>query len=280
MKRGKVKAPCRPALLGDKGDQRFFALPISVVQSAAYRDLSVHARAVLVEIGKELRGWNNGRLGISSREIQKAVRCSSRKVVTSVTELMEHGLIDIAADGSWQNGTAREYRITFYSTANGPATNDYIHWTPKEPQKRVSGGEALRRRTVSPAATVGEPTASDVTTVEIKNGRNQPTVEPTTASDADAHLNMPYLGRTNRGPMAVSDTLNHSIEAKQQCERCGEPFALRRADEPASCCFCSQRCREAAESARTGDRSTQNDDGVRIGVLLRSTISRALAEAG
>jgi hypothetical protein len=40
----------------------FLALPFAVIDSAAYRGLSAHARALLIEIARQLRGDNNGML--------------------------------------------------------------------------------------------------------------------------------------------------------------------------------------------------------------------------
>lgn len=40
----------------------FVALPFAVIDSAAYRGLSVHAKALLIEIARQLRGDNNGML--------------------------------------------------------------------------------------------------------------------------------------------------------------------------------------------------------------------------
>ena len=40
----------------------FIALPFSVIDSEAYRGLSVHARVLLIEIARQLRGDNNGSL--------------------------------------------------------------------------------------------------------------------------------------------------------------------------------------------------------------------------
>jgi excisionase family DNA binding protein len=66
------------------------------------------------------------------------------------SRLMQHGLIDISAEGTWQERRAREYRLTFVSTldAHGRhvrATNDYVAWRPcpKSGAERVSADSAF-----------------------------------------------------------------------------------------------------------------------------------------
>src|SRR6478609_11251332 len=124
MARRRVQADCK----ADTRGGRWAGIPVCVIESAAYRDCSVHARAILVELVARMMGYNNGRIAVSQRQLVEALGCSPRKVVRAVAELMEHGLLDVQIEGKWKERMAREYRITFVSTKGRSATNEYIHW--------------------------------------------------------------------------------------------------------------------------------------------------------
>jgi hypothetical protein len=126
VSRRKVRADCRADTRGGS----WAGIPICVIQSPAYRDCGVHARAILVEIVARMHGYNNGKIAVSQRELVEAIGCSPRKIVRGIAELMEHALIDVETDGKWKERMAREYRLTFVSTKTRSATNDYLYWKP------------------------------------------------------------------------------------------------------------------------------------------------------
>jgi hypothetical protein len=114
-----------------------------VLKSAAYRDLSLWARAILVELVGGMNGWNNGHIVMSQRMIAAALGTSNfRAIGRAIAELMEHGLIDVTIEGQWKARKAREYRLTFVSTKGANATNDYRLWEPT----RKSGADGASAR--------------------------------------------------------------------------------------------------------------------------------------
>ena len=136
----KNQADCRANNRGG----RWAGIPICVIESPAYRDLSLWARAILTEIVARMNGYNNGAIAISVTEICTALGNSNRgKAARAIAELMQHGFIDVTTEGDRKERLAREYRLTFVNTvSNGKfvqATEDYRNWTP-QPQK--SGGNA------------------------------------------------------------------------------------------------------------------------------------------
>lgn len=150
MGRRKAHADCR----ADTRGGRFAGIPICVIDSLAYRDLSLWARAILVELVKRMSGYNNGKIALSITEICIALNNSNRgKASKAIAELMEHGFIDVPTEANWKERMAREYRLTFVTTAYPPfgATNDYKNWTPADksggnassPEKAVSGDAPL-----------------------------------------------------------------------------------------------------------------------------------------
>lgn len=195
VKGRKVKADCRADTRGGP----WAGIPVCVIESAAYRDCSVHARAVLVELVSRMRGYNNGKLALSQRELVSSLRCSPRKVVRALAELVEHGFLDVSVEGKWKERMARQYRLTFVSTKNAPATNEYRYWSATEKSgatARVSPG--LRTATASIAAA----RTSGFAPVAIRPSGAQKTAnvgnEP--ASGAVALISKPCVGQLSSPP--------------------------------------------------------------------------------
>ena len=139
MGKRKARADCR----ADTRGGAWAGIPVCVVNSPAYRDLSLWARAILVELVARMNGYNNGQIALSVAEICTALGNSNRgKAAKAIAELMEHGFIDLSAEANWKHKKAREYRLTFVTTAYPPfgATNDYRKW---EPRKQNRGNDAL-----------------------------------------------------------------------------------------------------------------------------------------
>ncbi|MBB6190566.1 hypothetical protein FHS51_000779 [Sphingobium wenxiniae] len=139
MAKRKARADCR----ADTRGGAWAGIPVCVVNSPAYRDLSLWARAILVELVARMNGYNNGHIALSVAEICTALSNSSRsRAAKAIAELMEHGFIDVTHEAMWKERKAREYRLTFVTTAYPPfgATNDYRNW---EPRKQNSGNGVL-----------------------------------------------------------------------------------------------------------------------------------------
>jgi len=79
---------------------------VCVINSAAFHDCSVHARAILIELVARMNGCNNGKIAVSQREFA-ALRCHARKVVRGIVELWEHGLLDVTVSKGEANGMYR-----------------------------------------------------------------------------------------------------------------------------------------------------------------------------
>jgi hypothetical protein len=125
----KAKAPNQ----ADTKGKGWIGLPKVVAMSHAYRTLSYPARATLIEIMFYFNGHNNGKIGISQRQIMEALGTSSpHTVIDAIIELIDHGLIEVTVEGEWRPRMARQYRLTFVSTMQGilpvRATNDYLQF--------------------------------------------------------------------------------------------------------------------------------------------------------
>lgn len=106
-------------------------LPYRVTDSRAYRTLSFSARAVLIAILRKFNGYNNGAIAASQAYLMQDLGTSSpRTVVLAVTELLEHGFLEVTFDGNWKPRRPRTFRLTFISTTQGAvpirATHEYL----------------------------------------------------------------------------------------------------------------------------------------------------------
>jgi hypothetical protein len=91
----------------------FIALPYSVVDSPGYRQLSVHARALLIDITRQLRGDNNGMLLCSRAHMVKLGWKSVDMLVKARNELLHAGLLYQTVQGHRPN-KASWYAVTWY----------------------------------------------------------------------------------------------------------------------------------------------------------------------
>ncbi len=116
----KVKADCRADTRGGP----WAGIPVCVINSAAFRDCSVHARAILIELVARMNGCNNGKIAVSQREFA-ALRCHARKVVRGIVEL-------------WEHGAARRHRGGQMEGANGAGVPpDIREYEVRQRHKRV-----------------------------------------------------------------------------------------------------------------------------------------------
>ena len=172
----------------------------------AYRHLSVHARAVLVELVARMNGYNNGQIGMSQREMVDKLRCSPRAVVTAITELFEHGIVDVTAEGTWKTRQARQYRLTFVSTKSQPATNEYLRWNP--PPEKFGATAVVAEGGKSASYAVAGVRNAATAVVAVADTNPQKTVDPEIqpASYAVALIDKPYpVPETAKGGGAFAD---------------------------------------------------------------------------
>lgn len=188
MARRRVQADCR----ADTRGGRWAGIPVCVIESAAYRHCSVHAKAILVELVSRMNGYNNTKIALSQRQLTDALKCSPRKVVRCMAELMEHGLIDVHSEGKWKERMAREYRLTFVSTKGAAATNDYLRWKPMEKSGATASVSTIPKSGSALKAGVSR-RASAVVTVLAIGTREIANSENPAASAAASLISKPYV---------------------------------------------------------------------------------------
>lgn len=99
---------------GDTGRDSggFIALPWSVLDCAAYGRLSMHARALLFEVARQIDGDNNGRLLLSRAFMEKRGWKSADMLTKAKRELLEGGFIFETVMGHRPN-KASWYAVTW-----------------------------------------------------------------------------------------------------------------------------------------------------------------------
>src|SRR3954452_13787031 len=99
---------------GEKRDgTRFFALPLVVLESPAYLGLSPHAVKLLVDLGAQYRGNNNGDLCMAWKVMKLRSWKSEATLHKAKRELLAAGLIAETRKGARPNKTSL-YGMTFY----------------------------------------------------------------------------------------------------------------------------------------------------------------------
>jgi DNA-binding transcriptional MocR family regulator len=74
------------------------------------------ARAILVEIARVHDGMNNGRLGVSVRNLARRCNVAPATVCRALNELQERGFIECVTKGAFSRKTphASEWRLTWW----------------------------------------------------------------------------------------------------------------------------------------------------------------------
>lgn len=98
----------------------FVALPWAVIDSPAYASLSVHAKALLVEVARQYVRDNNGRLLLSRAYMETRGWKSADMLTKAKRELIEGGFIHETVKGHRPN-KASWYAVTWQTLDRHPA---------------------------------------------------------------------------------------------------------------------------------------------------------------
>jgi hypothetical protein len=117
-----------------KGGSHHVRLHDWELRSAAYRSLSIGARALLVELKALYFGNNNGMLFLSAREAARRLGCSKNLPVKLFRELQGRGFIrpNVAGHFRVKGGPATSWILTEFPIGNakGAGTRDFMYWQP------------------------------------------------------------------------------------------------------------------------------------------------------
>ena len=94
-----------------KGD-RFVALPYTMVESKAFKELSCTAVRIFIELKKRFNGSNNGHIFLSIREAKKICHAGQRSVSRAFEDLVLKGFIKFNKRGAFTYRKATTYYLT------------------------------------------------------------------------------------------------------------------------------------------------------------------------
>lgn len=286
------RAKNKPPHFADTRQGRFVGLPMCMVQSPAYRALSLTARAVLVELTADLTGFNNGEIKPTYRELAARLGTSSLKAIgPAIGELQLLGFIEVMRMPCWAKQRATEYRLTFvHSGAPGRpshATNEYLQCNPPLVKKRVA--ETVTRNAIRVPNTV-TPAASSVTAAVTRNcdGSSDLSTEAPYRPPAVrvTAAGTPILCHTHAGfegddPPRLSplpaggifadpaDGASHNVltfPGSGTCEVVGCDGVVIRSARGKAKRYCSETCRKRDERKRARARERESGADRRIGV--------------
>lgn len=126
----------------------FVALPWSVIDSAAYGRLSVHARALLLEVARQFVRDNNGRLLLSRGFMEGRGWKSVDMLTKAKRELLEGGFIFETVKGSRPN-RASWYAVTWQTLDRHPGYDPGAVETFK--RSAYLRGEPLKNASLRPS---------------------------------------------------------------------------------------------------------------------------------
>jgi hypothetical protein len=123
---------------------RFAMLPHYLLGSAAWRFLSLAARAAFVEILVLYVPGRNGKLGMSARMLADRLPISRATATRALNELRTKGFVEAVKPGGFnvKAATARatEWRLTLFKcdVTGAAASNDFMRWKTAETHSTAS----------------------------------------------------------------------------------------------------------------------------------------------
>ena len=91
------------------------AVPMDVLQSQKYIDLSFSAKALLIELVAQCKGYNNGQLTARWSDMRLRGWGSDNTLAANITELTEAGFIELSQPGAFGAGgrQSNTYTLTW-----------------------------------------------------------------------------------------------------------------------------------------------------------------------
>lgn len=188
----------RASRKGDSGRDEggFIALPWSVVDSPAYARLSMHAKALLIEVARQFVRDNNGRLLLSRAYMEKRGWKSADMLSKAKRELLEGGFIHETVKGHRPN-KASWYAVTWQTLDRLPGYDPgaaesfqrgaYREWKPIK-NASLSPLHGTGKPSIAPSCGTGK--AATVPS----HGPIKPVLPPTLVPLHGHHLEMPSAG--------------------------------------------------------------------------------------
>jgi len=121
--------------------------PRRVLRSPAYRDLSLMARCMMLEL-QDVWSPANPVVHYSTRRAAESLSVSVAGASRAFKELRDHGFVKTAEESDWLNGKARVYALTWLPNGSREPTNEWQAWSEKtSPTFHPCNGQGSNRFT-------------------------------------------------------------------------------------------------------------------------------------
>lgn len=118
-----------------KGKIKFIMIDRYVKQSAAWKALTPVERNAYIELKWRYDGFNNGRIGLGSRELADEIGMGRDTAARALNRLIEVGLSSKQTPSAFnvKNRAVTEWRLTEYKcdVTGEPPSKDFMRWVPK-----------------------------------------------------------------------------------------------------------------------------------------------------
>lgn len=127
-----------------KSGPAFLQLFRYMLESEAWRSLSVQERAVYLEVARLYNGQNNGFLGLGVRGASEAANVNKDTAAKAFARLVDLGFLECAQPGGFNQNARRatEWRLTTYrcDRTHQLPSKGFIQWKPENSKQRPKRG--------------------------------------------------------------------------------------------------------------------------------------------
>ena len=188
-----------------KASARHVRLYYALLESAAWAALTATEKIAYVEFCRIYNGGNNGRIVLSTRDVEKRLSCSKGTACRVLARLEEVGLTRKVKSGVYtyreQTRRAAEWRLTDFQcnvTGSGP-TREWKRWKPDDRSTREAVPPHQESSTVPP----GKHGYATVKPKPQQNGGGDRSTEPDDRSTREPHIELPD-GMAGKQPAPAS----------------------------------------------------------------------------
>ena len=130
---------------GMASDRKHIRIHRWLMDSPAWRSLSLGARCLLLEVWNRHNGANNGKISLSVREAMELLGCGRNTPTKWFKELQEKGFLVATRRGSFnlKSKHATEWRLTMEKCDETPPTREFKNWEPTK-KKNIHSAVTLR----------------------------------------------------------------------------------------------------------------------------------------
>ncbi len=175
---------------------RFVAIPLSVLDCPGYARLSMHARALLLEVARQFTGNNNGRLLLSRDYMAKRSWKSNDMLTKAKRELLDGGFLHETVKGHRPN-KASWYAMTWQTLDRIPGYDEgaiELFRRGAYNENALIKNVPVRPLHGTVSVSIGPPNGTGSVASIPSHGAIKPVIATTSVPPHGHHLEMPSAG--------------------------------------------------------------------------------------